>query len=91
MFLIRKREVIIEPECMAVALTRVTSFVEKDEYTYQETNSSKLNHRTHDEVFGMGICLYDGWTAVSLCHMWCDAFQPFDEAIYNPETPQFTP
>jgi hypothetical protein len=39
----------------------------------------------------MGIFLYAGWTATSLCHMWCDALQPFDEAVFTPETLQFIP
>jgi hypothetical protein len=83
-FLIRKIEVITEPKCKEMASSSVTSFVEQDNPRAKSQKISKIKHR-------MGILLCSAWTATSLCRMWCVALQPFDEAVFTPETLQFMP
>jgi hypothetical protein len=43
-FLIRKIEVITEPECTAMASTSVTSFVEQEKPCAKKQKISKINH-----------------------------------------------
>jgi hypothetical protein len=87
-FLIRKTEVITEPECRAMALTRVTSFVAQDKPSAKKQKISKINHRKYDEA---SIAWGFSCTQDRLCHMWCDALQPFDEAVFTPDALQFIP
>jgi hypothetical protein len=65
-FLIRKIEVVTEPECKAMASSSVTSFVEQDNPRAKNQKINKIKHR-------MGILLCSAWTATSLCRMWCVA------------------
>jgi hypothetical protein len=50
-FLIRKIEVITEPECTAMALTSITSFVEQDKPRAKKQKICKINHRKYDEAY----------------------------------------
>jgi hypothetical protein len=87
-FLIRKIEIITEPECTAMTSTSVTSFIEQDKPRAKKQKISKINHRMYDEAYiewGFS-CMLDGLQL--LCVMWCDTLQPFDEALFTPETLQ---
>jgi hypothetical protein len=74
-----------------MASTSVTSFVEQDKPRAKKKEISKISHRKYDEAYiewGFS-CTPDGLQP--LCDMWCDALQPFGEALFTPETLQVIP
>jgi hypothetical protein len=50
-FLIRKIQVITEPECTAMASNSVTSFVQQNKSCAKKQKISKINHRKYDEAY----------------------------------------
>ena len=76
---------------MQAEVSTSVTIVTKEDKNLRRKKGDRLNKKVRRGTHGLGIILYTGWTATSPCFMWRDAFEPFNEAFFTPDTLKIAP